>query len=142
MPPRVTEQLFGSLVHHLDLASAIENHLTAHASALVGQNFLGLLPPPIAHHAMHAVGEALNTGVTQSFGCHHLVLGKPCDFEVRVAKCREEEVVALVRDVTERKLLEKEILDWRNVGTMPGTTSSSPGGGRTRSMRRSRGASA
>ncbi len=98
----------------LEFTSSVENHFTAHAAMLVGKNFLGLLPPQLAHHAMHTVEEAVNTGVTQSFGCHHLVLGNPCDFEVRVAKCRAEEVVALVRDVTDRKLLEKEILEISN----------------------------
>ena len=98
----------------LEFTSAVDNHLSAHAGSVVGKNFLGLLPPQIAHHAMHAVAEALGTGATQSFGCQHLILGHPCDFEVRVVKCRGDEVLALVRDVSDRKLLEKEILEISN----------------------------
>ncbi|HEY2952635.1 MAG TPA: ATP-binding protein [Verrucomicrobiae bacterium] len=98
----------------LEFTSSIENHLSAHAGSVVGKNFLGLLPPQIAHHAIHAVEEALCTGTTQSFGCHHLVLGNPCDFEVRVVKCHQDEVLALVRDVSDRKLLEREILEISN----------------------------
>jgi two-component system sensor kinase FixL len=98
----------------LEFSSATENHLSAHAATVVGKSFLGLLPPQIAHHAMHAVAEALRTGATQSFGCHHLVLDHPCDFEVRVVSCGEDQVLALVRDVSDRKLLEKEILEISN----------------------------
>lgn len=98
----------------LEFTSSIENHLSAQAESVVGRNFLGLLPPQIAHHAMHAVEEALCTGATQSFGCHHPVLGNPCDFEVRVVKCGQDEVLALVRDVSDRKLLEREILEISN----------------------------
>jgi len=67
--------------------------------------------PEIAGQARRVLEEALATGKTQYFeyrmedpkGWH--------DFEARLVPIGQEEVLAIVRDITERKRLEREILE-------------------------------
>ena len=98
----------------------LECHLPGDAAfALSTQNIIGkrlmeLLPIQIAQQAIHYVEKALRTGHTQLFTGPYLILNKTRDFEVRVTPCGPGEAVALVRDVTARKLSEQEILEISN----------------------------
>jgi len=78
---------------------------------LVGRNLKDLLPEQIAAQAMHYLELTLSTGRIQSFTCQHLLPDVPRDFEARSVVCGQDEVLALVRDVTDRKRLEKEIIE-------------------------------
>jgi PAS domain S-box-containing protein len=78
---------------------------------LVGRNLNDLLPNQVAEQAMHYLELTLNTGHVQTFTCQYLLPDYLRDFEARSMVCGEDEVLAIVRDVTERKRLEKEILE-------------------------------
>ena len=88
-------------------------------AAAVAKNFLGrkvieLLPMQIAQQARYYLEKTLRTGQTQTFSSQFLLRGRECQFQVRVALCAPGQVIALIRDITERHLREKEILEISN----------------------------
>ncbi len=81
---------------------------------VVGKRIMELLPAQIGQQAQHYIEKTFRTGTPQVFFAQHRVAGHLHDFEARIAACGPDEAVALVRDVTERKLLQKEILEISN----------------------------
>ncbi len=73
-----------------------------------------LLPRRLIDHAMTSVRRALETGNPQVFEQHTSLNSKGRDYEVRMVVCRPNEVLGIVRDVTRRKRLEREILEISN----------------------------
>lgn len=98
----------------LEFKAATDSHLPSVVADLAGRNISELLPTQIAAQAMHYLELTLRTGVTQTFTCQHLLPDELRDFEARSVQCGDGEVLAIVRDVTERKRLEKEILEISN----------------------------
>ncbi|HTG45451.1 MAG TPA: PAS domain-containing protein, partial [Verrucomicrobiae bacterium] len=82
-----------------------------HPDELIGQRVMDLLPPQIAQQAMHYLEKTLRTGLPQTFHCQLQAPGGLRDFEARLAAWSKTEVVALVRDVADRRLMQKEILE-------------------------------
>jgi len=81
---------------------------------VVGATAYELLPEEIAVQLMHCVGVALEQGklatVEYQLRTH---LGEERDFEVRVAPSGPDEVVAVVRDVTDLRRAMRELTDSR-----------------------------
>ncbi len=80
-----------------------------------GTSVYDSLPPNMAQQRMHHIQQALQTGELQMYEQHLFVDGKPQDEEVRIAVIGDNEVLLMVRDITERKqaertLAEREIL--------------------------------
>src|SRR5687767_12126824 len=84
------------------------------AKTFVGRKVIELLPMQIAQQARYHLEKTLRTGQTQTFTSQFILRGRECQFQVRVALCAPGQVIALVRDVTERHLREKEILEISN----------------------------
>lgn len=84
------------------------------AKGFLGRKVIELLPMQIAQQARYHLEKTLRTGQTQTFTTQFLLRGRECQFQVRVALCAPGQVIALVRDVTERHLREKEILEISN----------------------------
>ncbi len=70
-----------------------------------------LLPKRLVEQVMMYVRRALSTGKTQVFEQHVALADVKGDFEVRVVTSRENEALGIVRDITQRKRLEREILE-------------------------------
>ena len=87
------------------------NSLLIGEAHLVGKNIKHLLSTQLATEAMRHVSAALRTRETQTFTCQYLLPDELRDFEARGAACAEDEVLVVIRDVTERKRLEREILE-------------------------------
>jgi PAS domain S-box-containing protein len=91
--------------------------LTEFLRELVGKNvyFLsdekGVLPRRMLEQCMVYVNRALATGKAQIFEQHISLSGKVRDFEVRIVVSRGDEILCMVRDITQRKRLEREILE-------------------------------
>jgi signal transduction histidine kinase len=69
-----------------------------------------VLPSEVARQSMSSIEQALQTGNTQIVE-YQLPQGDAMhDFEARVVACGEEEVLAIVRDITERKRIAMELL--------------------------------
>ncbi len=77
-------------------------------SVLVGKK---ILPKRILDRAMVHVKHALETGKVQVFEQHISFAEEQRDFEVRMVACTTKSVLGIVRDVTQRKRLEGEILE-------------------------------
>jgi signal transduction histidine kinase len=70
-----------------------------------------LLPKRLIDQAMMYVKRAFATGKTQVFEQHVAHNGIHGDFEIRVVVSRPNEALGMVRDITLRKRLEREILE-------------------------------
>ncbi|MCI0746834.1 MAG: histidine kinase [Verrucomicrobia subdivision 3 bacterium] len=91
-----------------------DNEMTVSANTAVGKRIKDLLPTQIGQQATHYIEKALRTGQTQVFSIQHSLPSRLRVFEARICPSGPDEVFALVRDVTDRKLLQKEILEITN----------------------------
>lgn len=98
----------------LEFKASKDSHLPAAGADLVGKKIDELLPAQIAAQVSHYLDLTLSTSATQTFTCQYLLPDDLRDFEARSVYCGDGEVLAIVRDVTERKRLEKEILEISN----------------------------
>ncbi|WP_250122039.1 PAS domain S-box protein [Chroococcidiopsis sp. CCMEE 29] len=83
-------------------------------SELLGKRVYEVLPPEIAQPAMFYIEKALSTGEIQIFEYQLPKNGKIMDYEARIVVCGEDEVLIIVRDITERKQAEAAIERERN----------------------------
>lgn len=76
---------------------------------LLGANMYEILPADVSAALMECVEQALDSGRLQTVEYSLRTYGgEDCDFEARVVRAGAEEVVMIVRDVTELKLAERE----------------------------------
>ncbi|HXI52209.1 MAG TPA: ATP-binding protein, partial [Candidatus Saccharimonadales bacterium] len=78
---------------------------------VVGRRVMELLTTHIGQLGMHYLEKAFRTGVTQTFSCQYLLPGKLRYFETRIAVRGGGIALAVVRDVTDRETLEKEVVE-------------------------------
>src|SRR5204862_7593557 len=64
-----------------------------------------------ATQAMQHLGQALKTRQLVTFTCEYLWPEELRDFETRLIACADDEALVLIRDVTEHKRLEREIVE-------------------------------
>ena len=93
----------------LEFKSAEWVETPASPSEIVGKNASDVLPPEAAAKVMHYVGRALETGEVQRYHAQLPVAGEMRQREVRTVVTGAEEVVLLVRDITERKRVEEAL---------------------------------
>lgn len=94
----------------LNVKSAGDNNLLVIGKEQIGNKISQLLPTETAHLYSNSLLEAFETGTVQQFE-HKLPGGdQNRSFEVRMVVSGIDEVVAIVRDVTEQKRLEEEFL--------------------------------
>ena len=98
----------------LDVHAPRDNELAASARDAVGKRLKDQLPTQIGQQATHYIEKAVRTGQTQVFSIQHALPNRTRVFEARISPCGPDEVFALVRDVTDRKLLQREILEITN----------------------------
>jgi PAS domain S-box-containing protein len=88
--------------------------LATSADRLLGANMHEILPTDVAGALMGCVERALESGRLQTVEYSlRTFAGELCDFEARVVRAGEDEVVTIVRDVSERKRAEKELREAR-----------------------------
>ncbi|MFQ4141591.1 PAS domain S-box protein [Chlorogloeopsis sp. ULAP02] len=83
--------------------------LTSASPLVVGQNVRAVLSPQVAQQRMAAIENALQTGEIQIYEFPFVVQGKSLWQEVRVTPLDADEVLVLIRDLTERKKAEEAI---------------------------------
>ena len=76
---------------------------------ILGKTLYQVLPPNVAQPFMQAVKQVLATGNIQIFEYQLLVERNLLDYEARIVVSAENEVMAIVRDITERKRAEADI---------------------------------
>jgi PAS domain S-box-containing protein len=95
----------------LEFHAGAANQFPIPEATLAGKNLKNLLSTQLATEAMRHVTAALRTREPQTFTCQYLLPDEVRDFEARGVACAEDEVLVVIRDVTERKRLEREILE-------------------------------
>ena len=94
------------------------------AEVWLGKRVSDVLPPDVAELATQSINRAILTAQVQEFEYTLPVHdGEMRDWEGRTVKAGDEEVLILVRDITERKLLSAELLQAQKmeaVGTLAG----------------------
>jgi PAS domain S-box-containing protein len=95
----------------LDFKAPKEAHLSISSSALLGKVLLELAPETLAEPTRYYLERTLQTGEVHYFDFQFPLGSQVRDFEARVTVCGANEVMAIVRDVTEHKRLEEEVLE-------------------------------
>ncbi|HEY4485342.1 MAG TPA: EAL domain-containing protein, partial [Nitrospiria bacterium] len=72
-------------------------------SEFLGKNIREIMPAEVARQSMHYLQQALETGDKQIFEYQLLMDGNRRDYEARIVVSGADEVLSIVRDITERK---------------------------------------
>lgn len=78
---------------------------------VVGHRVMDLLTTHVGQLAMHYLEKAFRTETPQTFCCQYMLPGKLRFFETRIAVHGPGIAVAVVRDVTDRETIEKELVE-------------------------------
>lgn len=81
----------------------------ADGSDWIGRNISGSFPGPVAELILDKVEDAFQTGEMQELEFDFPRESETCRYEVRIAVCGGNEVMAIARDITGRKKVEDEI---------------------------------
>lgn len=93
----------------LDVYAGHEEDLLVMPEETIGQSIHTLLPPPLAATVQPLIEQAIDADSIQVFEYTLPVPRGLREYEARIAKCNSDEVLLLVRDVTERKRAEREL---------------------------------
>jgi two-component system, LuxR family, sensor kinase FixL len=97
-----------------ELHAPKDNEFLLSPDYVVGKKVMELLPLSVGQQVMYHLEKTLRTGQSATFTCPFEVLGKAREFQIRAAASSTDEVIALVRDITDRRRLEKEVLEISN----------------------------
>ncbi len=82
-------------------------------TGIIGKSLLDVLPPEIAARLMECIGLTLETGKMQSLEFQASFNEEFRFREARMAVCGGNEVICLMRDITDRKRIEREMQEAR-----------------------------
>lgn len=94
---------------YLDCAALSDDDLLIPKSKFIGNSILDVLPEPLNIQAMQCIKQALCTKALQTLEYQLTLKGLTYEREARYIVCGEDEVLIMVRDVTERKRSEEAI---------------------------------
>lgn len=77
------------------------------AQFVIGKHLVDILPPDITEAGLKTIAEVLRTGEMRVLEYTVTVRGIARDYEARVAPSRPDEVVVIVRDITQRKEVDR-----------------------------------
>ena len=91
----------------LDYKSAREEELLVSPTEFIGRQVFDILPPTLAQQLMQAIVQALQTNTVQIFEYQVAMQECPQDYEARIVVSGAAETLAIVRNITERKKMER-----------------------------------
>jgi PAS domain S-box-containing protein len=94
---------------YLDFKADQEQDFAFPADEMLGRTVYDVLPADIAQQRMHYIEQALKTRETQVFEYPLLNHGEVRDYEGRIVVSGEDEVLAIMRDITDRKRTEAQL---------------------------------
>lgn len=99
--------------NYLEVTTQDETTLPIDCESVQGKNIMEVLPEPIAKKVLESIQRAIKTGNMQTVE-YELETGKGHRiFEMRIAGSVQQEAVAIIRDVTEARKTEKELIYMR-----------------------------
>lgn len=96
---------------YLDVKAGNVEDLVIPPGELIGKHVRDVLSPEMVPLCLQTFEKALQTREVQSFEYRLTIQGRERDFEARVMASGDNELVVVVRDMTEHRRLEREILD-------------------------------
>nr|MDP9481097.1 PAS domain S-box protein [Actinomycetota bacterium] len=93
----------------LDFRVNDDDDLYVPREAIVGRTLRDAMPPEVADEALRCVARTLKTGEAQAFEYRLPMPRGALDYEARMVASGADEVLCLVRDVTERKEAERRL---------------------------------
>ncbi|MCL1465572.1 PAS domain S-box protein [Argonema galeatum] len=94
----------------LDFKASKEDELYLHPSQFLGKKVREVMPGDLSEQIMSHLEQALQTGSSQIFEYQLTIAGNQRHYEARLVVSGEEEVLIIVRDITQRKQTELELL--------------------------------
>jgi PAS domain S-box-containing protein len=94
----------------LDVKPAKDFDLLLPSREVPGKKLPDLLPTEVAQQALYAVEQTLQTGETQIFEFQFSKGDRTHDLEARVVTIGKDEVLMIMRDITDRKGLERDLI--------------------------------
>ncbi len=94
---------------YLDLKADKTTDQSFPDNQLVGRNVQDHLPPDLAQQRLECIERTLQMGTTQTVEYQIVVNGVVREQETRMVVCGEDEVLAIERDITERKRTETQL---------------------------------
>ncbi|MDC0721209.1 GAF domain-containing sensor histidine kinase [Nannocystis bainbridge] len=91
----------------LDRKVARDRAIMPDPQHMLGRHVADCLPPRLARLFVQQLERTLASGAVHTLEIQELVDGQPCDKELRFVASGPDEALALIRDVTERKLGER-----------------------------------
>lgn len=91
---------------YLDIRNGERSKFCTSHEQPIGRNLRDLLPPEMVQLRLQYIEQALATGEVQTYEQEFVQDGEICYEEVRVAPCGKNEVLAVVRNITDRKQAE------------------------------------
>jgi PAS domain S-box-containing protein len=95
----------------LDFKAAKDSDLYTTPSQFLGKKIQQVLPPTVAQLVMLCIEQTLSTGEPQAIEYQLPINGKLRDYEARIVASDDEEVMSIVRDITDRKQVESALRD-------------------------------
>ena len=92
---------------YLDVRADRTSDLALPPEMILGRSVFDALPSDAAHQVMACIERALQTDAVQVIEYQLMLDQTVSDFEARVVVCAEHEVLAIVRNITERKNVER-----------------------------------
>ena len=94
---------------YLDFRANAGSRLYVPREEIVGSNLRETMPPDLVAPILHYIAKTLDTGEMQVFEYELPIADGALDFEARLVVSGEGEVLSIIRDVTERKVLERRL---------------------------------
>ncbi len=99
---------------YLDYHAPNQNDLAVAPSAFLGKKVLDVLPPAMAQQSMYHIERALQTGETQVYKYPLAIGDSTRHYEARMVVSGPDEVLTIVRDISEQTRLEQMKSDFIN----------------------------
>jgi hypothetical protein len=93
----------------VDYRASTENDLYAPPNEFLGKKIIEILPKELSRKTMHSIEQTIQTKELQSFQYQLPVNGKMFDFEARLVACGEDSALAIVSDISGRKIAERDL---------------------------------
>ncbi len=92
---------------YLDVRGSTEVSTVIPQTEFIGKTLFDVLPVEVAQERLHYIEKTLKTGELQTFEYELTIAGQRHYFEARLAPSGADEVLSIIRDITERRESEK-----------------------------------